>query len=97
MSQSNLPLSERIRAELLDSLDEELEQEFDDERLASLFDEEIAHADSDALTRSVYFKELFRLQRELVKLQNWIAHTKQKVVVNVFASGSLAVDVVSTV
>ena len=81
MSQSNLPLSERIRAELLDSLDEELEQEFDDERLASLFDEEIAHADSDALTRSVYFKELFRLQRELVKLQNWIAHTKQKVVV----------------
>jgi polyphosphate kinase 2 len=33
------------------------------------------------LNRGVYFKELFRLQRELVKLQNWIAHTKQKVVV----------------
>lgn len=81
MSHSNLSLSERIRAELLDSLDEELEQEFDDERLASLFDEEIAHADGDALTRGAYFKELFRLQRELVKLQNWIAHTKQKVVV----------------
>ena len=81
MSQSNLPYSERIRAELLDSLDEEFEQEMDDGRLASLFDEEIAHADAEGLNRGVYFKELFRLQRELVKLQNWIAHTKQKVVV----------------
>lgn len=81
MSQSNIPYSERIRAELLDSLDEEFEQEMDDGRLASLFDEEIAHADADGLNRGVYFKELFRLQRELVKLQNWIAHTKQKVVV----------------
>jgi polyphosphate kinase 2 len=81
MSHSNIPYSERIRAELLDSLDEEFEQEMDDGRLASLFDEEIAHADADVLNRGVYFKELFRLQRELVKLQNWIAHTKQKVVV----------------
>ena len=81
MSQSNIPYSERIRAELLDSLDEEFEQEMDDGRLASLFDEEIAHADAEGLNRGVYFKELFRLQRELVKLQNWIAHTKQKVVV----------------
>jgi polyphosphate kinase 2 len=81
MSHSNIPYSERIRAELLDGLDEEFEQEMDDGRLASLFDEEIAHADADVLNRGVYFKELFRLQRELVKLQNWIAHTKQKVVV----------------
>ena len=32
-------------------------------------------------TRLTYFRELFRLQRELVKLQDWVADTKQKVVV----------------
>ena len=30
---------------------------------------------------SIYFKELFRLQGELVKLQDWVLHNKLKVVV----------------
>ena len=34
-----------------------------------------------SLDRHVYFKELFRLQRELVKLQDWVMHKKLKVVV----------------
>ena len=33
------------------------------------------------LPRRVYFSELFRLQGELVKLQDWVAHTGRKVVV----------------
>jgi polyphosphate kinase len=33
------------------------------------------------IERNLYFSELFRMQRELVKLQDWIVHTKQKVVV----------------
>ena len=32
-------------------------------------------------SRAVYFKELFHLQRELVKLQDWVQHQKLKVVV----------------
>ena len=31
--------------------------------------------------RVAYFRELFRLQRELVTLQDWVAHTRQKVVI----------------
>jgi polyphosphate kinase 2 len=34
-----------------------------------------------AMNRRLYFKELFRLQAELVKLQDWVAHKKLKVVV----------------
>ena len=33
------------------------------------------------MDRKLYFKELFRLQGELVKLQDWVAHKKLKVVV----------------
>jgi len=33
------------------------------------------------LDRKVYFTELFRMQRELVKLQDWVVHEQQKVVV----------------
>jgi polyphosphate kinase 2 len=33
------------------------------------------------LDRKLYFTELFRMQRELVKLQDWVVHTRQKVVV----------------
>jgi len=73
--------SEHIRAELLDSFDEELEEEIDDQRLAALLDKAADHPEASTLDRSVYFKELFRLQRELVKLQDWIATNKKKAVV----------------
>jgi polyphosphate kinase 2 len=33
------------------------------------------------LDRRIYFSELFRMQRELVKLQDWVVHEKHKVVV----------------
>jgi len=74
-------LTDRIYSEILDSFDEELEQEIDDERLAALLESATQHPEIRGLERAIYFRELFRLQRELVKLQNWIAHTKQKAVV----------------
>jgi polyphosphate kinase 2 len=75
-------LHQRVRAEMLDSFDEELELEVDDHRLASLLGEISEHpGTTEPLDRSVYFKELFRLQGELVKLQDWVAHEKLKVVV----------------
>lgn len=74
---------ERIKDDLLDSYDEELELEFDD-----YFGDGLAAGDRDAraleerrLARRVYFKELFRLQTELVKLQDWVADSGHKVVV----------------
>lgn len=73
--------AERIRAELLDSFDEELEEEIDDQRLANLLDDAADHPQISGVSRSFYFKELFRLQRELVKLQDWIATNKKKAVV----------------
>ena len=63
-----------------DDLDEELEMEMDDERLASGDVERAALASSD-VERGRYFAELFRLQGELVKLQDWVVEQKLKVVV----------------
>ena len=72
----------RIRAEMLDSFDEELEMEIDDERMNAIIQEAtIPSSDSMDVDRHFYFKELFRLQGELVKLQDWVVHKKLKVVV----------------
>src|SRR5499426_1237319 len=71
----------RINGEMLDTIDEELEMEIDDDRLAKLLTEIAEHPQPETLDRRVYFKELLRLQGELVKLQDWIVHHKLKVVV----------------
>ena len=55
--------------------------EIDDDRLADLLGELSEHPAPDTLDRKIYFRELFRLQGELVKLQDWIVHKKLKVVV----------------
>ena len=70
-------LIRRIRSDMLDSFDEELEMELDDGHSSGL--DAPTQADQDA--RKMYFRELFRLQGELVKLQDWVMHTGHKVVV----------------
>ena len=74
-------LHRRIHGELIDSFDEELEMEIDDDRLAKLLKEIADHPEAKTLERHFYFHELLRLQCELVKLQDWIVHRKLKVVV----------------
>lgn len=71
----------RARREIEDGLDEELELEFDEERLAEVRRKVIEGEDPNAIGRQVYFKELFRLQHELIKLQDWVTANKQKLVV----------------
>ena len=72
----------RIHAEMLDGFDEELEMEIDDERMNALINEAMnPGGESRDVDRNFYFKELFRLQGELVKLQDWVVHKKLKVVV----------------
>src|SRR3989338_1510262 len=80
---------DRIHAEMLDSFDEELEMEIDDDRMNELVEEATKSGTQHDLDRSFYFKELFRLQGELVKLQDWVVHKKLKVVV-LYAPPSLA-------
>ncbi|MES2360360.1 MAG: polyphosphate kinase 2 [Pseudomonadota bacterium] len=72
----------RIRNELIDSYDEELEMELEDRTLAELTGEEApGHSAQDKERRRQYFRELFRLQGELVKLQDWVVGTGHKVVI----------------
>lgn len=72
---------QRVTEDLIDSLDEELEIEIDDDRIARMLDGMDESSVIDTPDRQHYFKELFRLQRELVKLQDWVAHNKIKVAV----------------
>jgi len=69
-------LEARIKEETLDSYDEELEMEIDDNNFnfSSLIS-------ADNTERLRYFEELLRLQGELVKLQDWVVKKKLKVVV----------------
>ena len=76
-------ISKLVEAEMIDTFDEELEMELDDTRLEKLLGD-LAETDEDAhvgLGRGVYFRELFRLQTELIKLQDWIVEKELKVVV----------------
>jgi polyphosphate kinase 2 len=66
---------------MADTLDEELELELDDHRLDAAVDDALDPEGRNTVDRKVYFKELFRLQGELVKLQDWVQHEKEKVVV----------------
>jgi polyphosphate kinase len=70
-----------VAAELQDNFDEELELETDDDRLADELREIAALRHKSSIDRPSYFHELFRMQAELIKLQDWVVHTKYKLVV----------------
>ncbi|MBV8187265.1 MAG: polyphosphate kinase 2 [Alphaproteobacteria bacterium] len=74
-------LDERVRDELADSLDEELEQELGDDLLVNLPELVPDVERAEGLDRRTYFTELLRLQRELIKLQDWVVDHKLKLVV----------------
>src|ERR1700751_4169552 len=80
-SSNDQAIHELIGADLRDSLDEELELELEDHEFEQLRTLPRAENGHPALDRHIYFKELFRLQGELVKLQDWVQHNKLKVVV----------------
>ncbi len=74
------PLS-RIKDEIVDSFDEELEMQLEEDRLDELVAEGLISEGEATLDRRIYFRELFRLQHELVRLQDWVQYKKLKVVV----------------
>jgi polyphosphate kinase len=68
-------LVKRIHRDLQDDFDEELELELEDREPG------VTSSEEAAAERKRYFRELFRLQSELVKLQDWVQHTGHKVVI----------------
>jgi polyphosphate kinase len=70
-----------VEAELEDSFDEELEMEIDDDRISRELKSITDLQHKSSIDRRFYFHELFRLQAELVKLQDWVQHTGYKLVV----------------
>jgi len=68
-------LVKRIHRDLQDDFDEELELELEDREYG------VMPSDDASAERKRYFRELFRLQSELVKLQDWVQHTGHKVVI----------------
>lgn len=71
----------RIKDEIADSFDEELEMQLEEDRLDDLVAEGMSGLDDPSIDRRVYFRELFRLQHELVRLQDWVQYKQLKMVV----------------
>jgi polyphosphate kinase 2 (PPK2 family) len=71
-------LDERLRDEMIDAVDEELELEIDDSRLAGLLEDTQYKPAHSTIDRHAYFKELLRLQKELIRLQDWVIYKKLK-------------------
>ena len=81
MSESN----DRPRDWLDTELDETLEEMFELEFSEPMMDDDIRRAykerNPDSLDNRTYFRNLLRLQSELIKLQDWVEHTGAKVLV----------------
>ena len=69
---------ERIQNDILDSIDEEMELELEE---ALTEHQGPQAAESPSIPRSKYFRELVRLQRELIKLQDWVVASKAKIAI----------------
>ena len=70
-----------LEAELADTLDEDYELEISEPALSMEIRRIYRKAHPPSMPRADYFRELLRLQSELIKLQDWVQHTGEKVVV----------------
>jgi len=82
LSSNEEDLIRRMHRELIDSYDEELELELEDRSESGLADDApVSRTVDEREGRRLYFRELLRLQAELVKLQDWVGSTGHKVVI----------------
>ncbi|WBU60658.1 polyphosphate kinase 2 [Paracoccus albus] len=70
-----------LEAELQDTLDEDYELELEDAVLSQEIKQIYRDTHPNQMDRKAYFQGLLRLQSELIKLQDWVSHYKEKVVV----------------
>lgn len=68
-------------AELEETLDETLEGELSEPMLSNELRRLYREAHPNALDRRVYFRNLLRLQSELIKLQSWVEATGAKILI----------------
>ncbi|AOS46055.1 Polyphosphate kinase 2 (PPK2) [Lacunisphaera limnophila] len=75
-------LMRRVHRELIDEYDEELEMEREDwEHVEAGQPARPVEDDTSRASRNRYFKELFRLQGELVKMHDWIVESGHRMVI----------------
>lgn len=77
---NNDKLRQQMHDDLIDSYDEEIESEMDD-YIQDLRYNGQPLTDSQKIARHIYFNELIRLQKELIKLQDWVVATGERIVV----------------
>ncbi|MEL6169832.1 MAG: polyphosphate kinase 2 [Pseudomonadota bacterium] len=70
-----------LEAELADTLDEDFELEISEPALSMELKRIYQAAHPDTIPRREYFTTLLRLQSELIKLQDWVQATGEKIVV----------------
>jgi polyphosphate kinase 2 len=79
---TNDDMQQRLNHERLDSFDESFELELEDDLADHVLGLDATPLDEASRNaRLHYFRELLRLQGELVKLQDWVLHTRQKIVI----------------
>jgi polyphosphate kinase len=70
-----------LEIELIDTLDEQIELEFEDAVLSQEIRRIYDRVHGDTISRNDYFRSLLSLQAELIKLQDWVVHHQKRVIV----------------
>jgi polyphosphate kinase len=81
MPDEGLDARDWLEAELADTLDEDYELELSEPALSLEIRKVYKRAHPPSIDRVDYFRALLRLQSELIKLQSWVAHHQEKIVV----------------
>ena len=81
MSDDTDPNLDWLEAELADTLDEDYELEMSEPALSLEIRKIYRKAHPPSLERHDYFRKLLLLQSELIKLQDWVQHSGEKIVV----------------
>ncbi len=70
-----------LAAELADTLDEDYELEISEPALSLEIRRIYRRSHPPSIDRATYFRQLLTLQAELIKLQDWVSYTGEKIVV----------------
>ncbi len=70
-----------LEAEFAETIEELMEGEFSEPMLSEEMRRLYRRHHPDELDRRVYFRNLLRLQSELIKLQSWVEHTGAKILI----------------